>query len=257
MTREPCLRRPQFGEAIELLADDSAEAMLSCVSSLPMLSIAGDLTRGYAWPVPGARLRRSYAVSLLAAPIWPNLPHATAVTIELWWPIDEHSHRLVRTFVAWADDPFNAYLIACCLWATALTGGGAEAAFLYSPDRRVAYRITAAAWTCSQIPAETIARVAATAADRYSTDSLPDTLRTSAMHEERVGGVLTYTGTSAEISACLKADADSREASMDAPAAFYMRNAAEQIEVGLRSEYRGMSHYRVVDASDCAKSEVS
>jgi hypothetical protein len=154
----------------------------------------------------------------------------------LWWPPDQQGRRLVRSFTLWADSPYNAYLVACCLWCRPATGGGAEAAFLYGPDRRVAYRISDAAWTCSNIPAETIARVVATVADRETTDPLPDTPRTSAMQEQRIEGTLTYTGTSAEISTCLKAHADSREVSMDAPSAFELRKAADEVEKGARTE---------------------
>lgn len=177
-------------DGIELMPRGSAEALLEQVTASPMHDVTGDLSRGFACPVPGAHPRRSHEVAPLAAPVWPNSVHPTAVAVELWWAPDQDGRRLVRSFVAWIDSPYNAYLIACCLWSTASTGAHAEAAFLYGPDRRVAYQIKAAAWTCSNVPAETIARALATASDRFSTRPLPDA-RTSALQEERLDRSLT------------------------------------------------------------------
>lgn len=244
------------GPDTALLPYDSAAALLKQVTASPVIEVAGDLASGFAWAVPGAYPRRSYAVVPVPAPVWPNTPHPTAVTIELWWPPDHHGRRHIRSFVAQADEPFNAYLMACCLWSTKATGAGAEAAFLYGPDRRVAYRISAAAWTCSRFSAQDITRVVATAADRDTTDPLPDTPRTSAMREERIDGVLTYTGTSTEIAECLTTHAASREASMDVSAAFNMRKAAEEIENGSRTEFQNTARYRVADAPDSEKARV-
>jgi hypothetical protein len=247
------------GNGIELLPRGSAEALLKQVTASPLHDITGDLNCGFAWLVPGAHPRRSYAVVPLSAPVWPHTPHPTAVTVELWWTPDESGRRLVRSFVIWADRPYDAYLIACCLWSTKATGAGAEAAFLYGPDRRVAYRINAAAWTCSNIPAKTIAGAVATVADRNTTDPLPDTPRTSAMKPERIDGTLTYIGTSEEIAACPREHADGREASMDAPGAYAMRMAAEQIESGECTEFRSKTQalYRVVEASSSDKAGVT
>jgi hypothetical protein len=238
------------GADTALLPHDSAEALLKQVTAMPLVDVTGDLSRGFAWQVSGAYPRCSYAVVPLAAPVWPHTPHPTAVTVELWWTPDESGRRLVRSFVVWADRPYDAYLIACCLWSDKTTGAGAEAAFLYGPDRRVAYRINDAAWTCSNVPAKTIARAVATVADRNTTDQLPDTPRTSAMKPERIDGILTYTGTSEEIAACLREHADGREASMDAPGAYAMRTAAEQIESGESTDFRSKTQalYRVVEA---------
>lgn len=241
--------RTANGSGIDLLPYNNAAALLEQVTATPLFDVVGDLASGFAWPVPGAHPRRSYTVVPLAAPTWPNTPHPAAVTIELWWPPDQDGNRHVRSFLVWADDPYNAYLIACCLWSTADTGAGAVTAFLYGPDRSIAYQIHTAAWTCSHISAETIARVVATIDDHYTTDPLPDDPRTSAMRTERVDGKLTFTGTREEISACLWEHADDREASMDASTALAMRNAAEHIENGSATEYLGMSHYRV--AEDC------
>ena len=165
------------GPDIALLPYDSAAALLKQVTASPAIEVAGDLASGFAWAVPGAHPRRSYVVTPLHAPVWPHTSHPAAVTVELWWPPDHHGRRHIRSFIAWADDPFNAYLLACCLWSTKVTGAGAEAAFLYGPDRRVAYRINAAAWTCSCLPPETIARAVVTAADHDTTDPLPDSPR--------------------------------------------------------------------------------
>lgn len=246
------------GDGIELMPRGSAEALLEQVTASRVHEVTGDLTLGFAWPMPGSHPRRSYAVVPLAAPVWPHTPHPTAVTVELWWPRDQSGRRRVRSFVAWTDDPYDAYLVACCLWSTKATGAGAEAAFLYGPDRGVAYRINDAAWTCSNIPAETIARAVATGADRDTTDPLSDTLRTSAMQEERVEGTLTYTGTGEEITACLREHADRREASMDAPGAYAMRTAAVEIERGERGEFRSKAQvYRVDAAADSAEAGVA
>ena len=246
------------GHGVELLPLSNAEALLKLVTATALVNVTGDLARGFAWSVRGAHPRRSYAVSPLPAPAWPHTPHPTAVTVELWWTPDQYGRRRVRTFVAWADAPYNAYLVACCLWSTKATGAGAEAAFLYGPDRRVAYRINDAAWTCSNIPAETIARAVATVADRETTDPLPDTPRTSAMQAERVDGTLTYTGTGEEISARLREHADHREASMDAPGAYAMRTAAEEVERGERIEFRSKAQvYRVAAAADGAEGGVA
>lgn len=250
--------RGSDGSGIELIPRSQAEAILERVVASPLLDVTGDLRRGFAWPVPGAHPRRSYSVVPLSAPTWPNTPHLTAITVELWWAPDQNGRRLIRTFVAWAADPYNAYLTACCLWSTKATGAGAEAAFLYGPDRRVAYRVNDAAWTCSNIPAETIARAVATVADRETTDPLPDTPRTSAMQAERIEGILTYTGTGEEISACLREHADRREASMDAPGAYAMRTAAEEIARGVRIEFRSKTQalYRVAAATNGAEAGV-
>jgi hypothetical protein len=251
--------RGSDGSGIELIPRSQAEAILERVVASPLLDVTGDLRRGFAWPVPGAHPRRSYSVVPLSAPTWPNTPHLTAITVELWWAPDQNGRRLIRTFVAWAADPYSAYLTACCLWSTKATGGGAEAAYLYVPDRSIAYRINDAAWrTCSNISAETIARAAATVADRISTDCLPDA-RTSAMQEERIKGTLTYTGTGEEISACLREHADRRQASMDAPGAYAMRTAAEEIARGVRIEFRSKTQalYRVTAAADGAETGVA
>lgn len=234
------------GTAVQLLPYGSAEALLEQVTTAPLLDVTGDLVSGFAWPVAGAHPRHSYAVIPLPAPVWPSSPHPAAVTVELWWPPDSQGRRLVRSFVARADAPHDAYLIACCLWSTKATGAGAVAAFLYGPDQSIAYRINDAAWTCSHVPAEAIARAVATTADRYTTDSLPDA-RTSAMQEERIEGTLTYTGTAAEIGECLRKHADGRDASMDPRGASAMRAAAEEIEGGRLAEFRSKTgaHYRV------------
>jgi len=235
------------GAVVELLPHDDAEALLKQVTDTPLVDVTGDLNRGFAWPVRGSHPRRSNAVTPLAAPVWPYTAHPTAVTIELWWPPDQDGYRHVRSFVVWADDPYVAYLTSCCLWGSAATGAGAEAAFLYGPDRRTAYRINAAAWTCLQIPAETIARVVATVADRDTTDPPPDDPRKCAMREERVDGILTYTGTREEIAKLLRKHADDRDASADYFAAAEMRQAAGDIERGLRNDYVKAAAYRLDD----------
>lgn len=242
------------GDGIALMPRSSAEALLQQVTATALLNVTGDLTLGFAWQVPGAHPRRSYTVIPLAAPVWPYTPHPTAVTVELWWPADLDGRRHVRSFVVCAEAPYTAYLIACCLWSTRATGGGAEAAFLYGPDRRVAYRINAAASTCSHLPAETVARAVATTADRFGTDLLPDA-RTSAMQEGHIEGILTYAGTGEEATACLREHADGRSASMDAPGPHAMREAADEIERGERtpSLSRAQVHYRVIEAADSGK----
>ncbi|MBS2548353.1 hypothetical protein KGQ19_15920 [Catenulispora sp. NL8] len=176
------------GAGTGLLPYTSAAALLEHVTASPLNTVTGDLTLGFAWPVPGARPRRSYAVIPLAAPVWPNTPYPTAVTVELWWPPDQDGYRHVRSFLVWADAPYYAYRIACCLWSTAATGAGAEAAYLYGPDRRTAYRVNNFAKTCSQIPESYVAAIAATAADRDTTDPLPDSPQPAAavLEEERV-----------------------------------------------------------------------
>ena len=238
------------GTAIRLLPYSSAEALLEQVTAAPLLDVTGDLASGFAWPVPGAHPRRSHVVTPLPAPVWPHVPHPTAVTVELWWTPDQDDRRLVRSFVVWADDPYNAYLIACCLWSSSATGAGAEAAFLYGPDRRVAYRISDAAWTCSNVPAQTMAQAVATATDRFTTDSLPDA-RTSAMQEERIDGILTYIGTTAETGERLRNHSDGRDAPMDPRGASALRTAAEEIESGRLTEFRSNAggHYRVEEPS--------
>ncbi|WP_194921591.1 hypothetical protein [Catenulispora rubra] len=245
--------RSADGHGVELIPRSRAEVLLEQATASPLFDVTGDLIRGFAWPVHGARPRRSYAVIPLATPVWPNTARPTAVTVELWWSADSHGRRHIRSFVVWADDPYDAYLLACCLWSSKATGAGAVAAFLYGPDRRIAYRINAAAWTCAHVSAETVARVVVTSTDCVSAEPLPDTPRTCAMHEQRVDGVLTYTGTSEEISVCLREHADGREASMDAPAAYAMREAAGEIERGARTEFRGMAHYRVDEPAGSAK----
>jgi len=162
------------GSGVELLSYDRAQALLKQVTAAPQLNVTGDLATGFAWPTPGAVPRYSQVVVPLAAPAWPDTRHPAMVAIELWWPPDEAGYRRIRSFLGFVNDPFDAYLIACCLWSTRSTGGGAQAAFLYGPDRHTAYRINETAKTCSQIPADTIARVVATAADRDTTDPLPD-----------------------------------------------------------------------------------
>jgi hypothetical protein len=235
------------GHSVDLLPLSTAEALLKLVTATPLVDVTGDLTRGFAWSVTGAHPRRSYAVSPLPAPAWPFTTCPTAVTVELWWQADQDGYRHVRSFEVWAEDPHSAYLIACCLWSTAATGAGAEAAFLYGPDRRIAYRINAAAWTCSHIPATTIKRAVATVTDRDTTDPLPDDMRTSAMHEERVDGILTYTGTRKEIAELLRKHAEDRDASADYFAAAEMRQAAGDIERGMRSDYVKAAAYRLDD----------
>jgi hypothetical protein len=238
------------GHSVELLPLSNAEALLKQVTATPLVDVIGDLTRGFAWSVSGAHPRRSYAVSPLPAPVWPFTAHSTAVIVELWWPVDLDGYRHVRSFQVWAQDPYRAYLIACCLWSTAATGTGAEAAFLYGPDRRIAYRITAAAWTCSHIPAATIARAVATVGDRDTTDPLPDDLRTSAMREEPIDGRLTYTGTREEIAELLRKHADDRDANADYFVAAEMRQAAGDIERGVRGEYVRGAAYRLDDVDN-------
>ncbi|ACU72889.1 hypothetical protein Caci_4021 [Catenulispora acidiphila DSM 44928] len=245
------------GAGVELIRRSRAEALLEQIINTPLLDVTGDVASGFAWVAPGSHPRRSYAVVPLAAPVWPNTPHPILVTVELWWPTDQHGRRRVRSFAVLAEDPFNAYLIACCLWSTKATGAGAEAAFLYGADRRSAYRISAAAWTCSQIPAETIAQAAATIADRVSTAPLPGIRRTSAVREERIDGRQNFTGTREEIGKCLREQADDREVSMDINAAFSLPIAGDRIETGSCTEYLGRSHYRVTEASDSAESGVS
>ena len=75
------------------------------------------------------------------------------------------------------------------------------------------------------------------------------------MQEKRIEKILTYTGTVEEISPCLRKDANGREASMDAPDAYAMRNAAEEFEGGERTEFRSktQSHYRIIEAFDSAE----
>jgi len=243
----PVYLRRRNGSAVELLAYDGAQALLKQVTDTPLVDVTGDLNRGFAWPVRGSHPQRSNAVTPLAAPVWPHTAHPTAVTVELWWPPDQDGYRHVRSFVVWADDPYDAYLTACCLWGSAATGAGAKAAFLYGPDRHIAYRINAAAWTCLQIPAEAIARVVATVADRDTTDPLPDDPRKSAMHEERVNGILTYTGTREEIAELLRKHAEDRDNNADYFAAAEMRQAAGDIERGLRNGYVKAAAYRLDD----------
>lgn len=216
--------------------------MLKQVTATPLHEMTGDLGRGFWWLVPGARPPCSHAVMPLAAPAWP-----TVVTVELWWPPEVAGLRHVRTFGMWATDPFDAYQIACCLWSTKATGAGAEAAYLYGPDRRVAYRISAAAWACSQIPSETIARVVATVTDRDCADPLPDAPRTSAMREERINGMLTWTGDRSEITTLLREHAEARNASADYFTAAALNQAANEIESCTRSEFTTMAAYVVND----------
>lgn len=253
----PVFLRRAGGVGVNLMPRGSAEALLKRVTSSP-LDVTGDLVRGFAWSVPGAHPRRSYAVIPLAAPVWSDTSHPTTVAIELWWPPDKHCLRHVRAFAARADDPYSAYLLACCLWSREATGTGAEAAYLYGPNRSVAYRISEATWTCSNILTEPIARAVTSVADFVSTNPLPDSPRTaSAMQTERVDGRLTFAGTHEEISAHLREHADARGFSVDVSTAYAMRNAAARIEDGNSTEYLGMSHHRVSGGCDTAEFEVA
>ncbi|OLE22066.1 MAG: hypothetical protein AUG49_20330 [Catenulispora sp. 13_1_20CM_3_70_7] len=251
-TGEPAPRPVVFlhavnGSGTELLPYDRAEALLQHVTAAPQLTVTGDLATGFAWPTPGAVPRYSQVVVPLAAPAWPDARHPAMVVIELWWPLDEAGYRQVRSFLGFVNDPFDAYLIACCLWSTRSTGGGAQAAFLYGPDRRTAYRITETARTCSQIPTEMIARVVATAADRDTTDPLPDELPRGCarVRQERIDGTLTYTGSASEITEVMREHADARESSFDPIQARALRLAADEFEGGIRQVYQGTSHYRL------------
>lgn len=169
--------RTSNGAGTELLPYNAAEALLVNVTASPLATVTGDLDRGFAWPVPGAIPRHSHAVIPLAGPTWPDTQRPAMVFIELWWPPDDAGDRRVRSFLGFVGTPLDAYLVACCLWSTRSTGEGAQAAFLYGPERRTAYRINEIAKTCSQIPAESAIRFAATAADRDTTDPLPDSPR--------------------------------------------------------------------------------
>lgn len=162
------------GSGVDLLPHSRAEALLAQVTASPAWPVTGDLDRGFSWPVLGAVPRRSNSIMPLAAPTWPDSPYATPVTIELWWPADASGYRKVRRFRGLFCDPYRAYLAACCLWATHETGYGAIAAYLYGPDHRTVYRINEFAKTCSAIPEGFVAGIAATAADRDTTDPLPD-----------------------------------------------------------------------------------
>lgn len=161
------------GSGMRLLPADRAEALLRHVTALPALEVTGGLATGYAWPVLGALPRHTYVVSPLAAPAWPAPGRPVCVVIELWWQADPVSgRRRILTCCGLFNDPFTAYLTACCLWARPSVGRGAMTVVLYGPDR-VPYVVDHAASACAQLSASQVDELLATCCERFTTEAPP------------------------------------------------------------------------------------
>jgi hypothetical protein len=76
------------------------------------------------------------------------------------------------------------------------------------------------------------------------------------VNEERVAGTYTYTGTREEIVALLREHAAQRDASADYFSAADMGRAADEIERGLRTEFKSFAVYRV-EAAESDEEQVS
>ena len=155
--------------AVELLSSDGANKLLRHVRASPALTVAGDLGQGFAWLIPGSHPRCSHVVRPLAALTWPVSAGTTCALIELWRAADETGARYrVSSYNRRFDDPFTAYLTACCLWARPDTGQGTVTVLLYGRDG-FPYAVEAKATTCSGLPVSLVDELATNYSERFTT----------------------------------------------------------------------------------------